>query len=83
MAWSAVSCVHGASPDPVGVLSLLSGLAVRLWVRAGRRRVGMRVRLGRYLDYEPEDALALVCDFAQGLLGVPRLARQLREWTVA
>ncbi|MFF3326452.1 fic family toxin-antitoxin system, toxin component [Streptomyces sp. NPDC002889] len=36
---------------------------------------------GRHLTYEPKDALALVRDAAQGVLGVPRIARQLRDWT--
>ncbi|MET7717239.1 fic family toxin-antitoxin system, toxin component [Streptomyces sp. NPDC005407] len=36
---------------------------------------------GRRLDYPPKAALALVRDAAAGTLGVPRIARQLREWT--
>ncbi|MEV1053846.1 fic family toxin-antitoxin system, toxin component [Streptomyces sp. NPDC049887] len=36
---------------------------------------------GRHLAYEPKDALALVRDTATGALGVPRIARQLRDWT--
>ncbi|MFD4723387.1 fic family toxin-antitoxin system, toxin component [Streptomyces sp. NPDC058423] len=36
-----------------------------------------------YLTYEPKDALALVRDAAQGVLGVPRIARRLRDWTTA
>ncbi|MFD3442537.1 fic family toxin-antitoxin system, toxin component [Streptomyces sp. NPDC058685] len=33
------------------------------------------------LDYPPKAALALVRDAAAGTLGVPRIARQLRDWT--
>jgi death-on-curing protein len=34
------------------------------------------------LDYPPKAAVALVRDAASGALGVPRIARQLRDWTV-
>lgn len=37
---------------------------------------------GRGLDYSPEAAVALVRDTAAGALGVARIARQLRDWTV-
>ncbi|MFJ6088141.1 fic family toxin-antitoxin system, toxin component [Streptomyces sp. NPDC092369] len=36
----------------------------------------------RQLDYQPKAAVALVRDAASGVLGVARLARQLRDWTV-
>lgn len=32
------------------------------------------------LDYPPKAAVALVHDAASGALGVPRIARQLRDW---
>jgi death-on-curing protein len=35
------------------------------------------------LDYPPKAAVALVRDAASGVLGVARIARQLRDWTVA
>lgn len=38
---------------------------------------------GHLLDYPPKAALALVRDAAAGTLGVPRIARQLRDWTTA
>ncbi|MFI5473549.1 fic family toxin-antitoxin system, toxin component [Streptomyces cacaoi] len=37
----------------------------------------------RRLHYPPKAAVALVRDAAAGTLGVARIARQLREWTVA
>ncbi|MFG3206626.1 fic family toxin-antitoxin system, toxin component [Streptomyces sp. NPDC048192] len=37
---------------------------------------------GHDLDYPPKAAVALVRDAASGALGVPRIARQLREWSV-
>ncbi|WP_331751994.1 fic family toxin-antitoxin system, toxin component [Streptomyces chartreusis] len=37
----------------------------------------------RELDYPPKAAVALVHDAASGALGVARIARQLRDWTVA
>lgn len=37
---------------------------------------------GRGLDYPPKAAVALVRDTASGTLGVARIARQLRDWTV-
>ncbi|MEY9997793.1 prophage maintenance system killer protein [Streptomyces sp. V4I8] len=37
----------------------------------------------RRLDYTPKAAVALVRDAASGTLGVARIARQLRDWTVA
>ncbi|MDN3267080.1 fic family toxin-antitoxin system, toxin component [Streptomyces sp. MA15] len=37
----------------------------------------------RELDYLPKAAVALVRDAASGSLGVARIARQLRDWTVA
>jgi death-on-curing protein len=37
---------------------------------------------GRRLDYPPKAAVALVRDIAAGTLGVPRIARQLRDWTL-
>ncbi|MBP0456673.1 fic family toxin-antitoxin system, toxin component [Streptomyces montanisoli] len=37
----------------------------------------------RELDYSPKAAVALVRDAAAGALGVARIARQLRDWTVA
>jgi prophage maintenance system killer protein len=37
----------------------------------------------RELDYPPKAAVALVRDAASGALGVARIARQLRDWTVA
>lgn len=36
---------------------------------------------GRRLAYDPKDALVLIRDAATGALGVPRIARQLRDWT--
>ncbi|MFD5097490.1 fic family toxin-antitoxin system, toxin component [Streptomyces albidochromogenes] len=38
---------------------------------------------GHRLDYPPKAAVALVRDTAAGVLGVARIARQLREWTVS
>jgi prophage maintenance system killer protein len=38
---------------------------------------------GCQLDYQPKAAVALVRDAASGALGVARIARQLRDWTVA
>jgi death-on-curing protein len=35
------------------------------------------------LDYPPKAAVVLVRDAASGALGVARIARQLRDWTVA
>jgi death-on-curing protein len=32
------------------------------------------------LDYPPKAAVALVCDASSGVLGVARIARQLRDW---
>jgi death-on-curing protein len=37
---------------------------------------------GQDLDYAPKAAVALVRDAASGALGVPRIARQLRDWSV-
>ncbi|MEU2117964.1 fic family toxin-antitoxin system, toxin component [Streptomyces sp. NPDC016459] len=37
---------------------------------------------GHQLDYPPKAAVALVRDAADGTLGVARIARQLRDWTV-
>lgn len=37
---------------------------------------------GHRLDYPPKAAVVLVRDAAAGTLGVPRIARQLRDWTV-
>ncbi|MFI7299520.1 fic family toxin-antitoxin system, toxin component [Streptomyces sp. NPDC050121] len=37
----------------------------------------------RRLDYPPKAAVALVRDAASGALGVARIARQLRDWSVA
>ncbi|MFJ9539258.1 fic family toxin-antitoxin system, toxin component [Streptomyces sp. NPDC101225] len=37
---------------------------------------------GRPLDYPPKAAVALVHDAASQAVGVPRIARQLRDWTV-
>jgi death-on-curing protein len=37
----------------------------------------------RELDYPPKAAVALVRDAASGALGVARIARQQRDWTVA
>ncbi|MHC3455666.1 fic family toxin-antitoxin system, toxin component [Streptomyces prasinus] len=37
----------------------------------------------RALDYPSKAAVALVRDAASGALGVSRIARQLRDWTVA
>jgi death-on-curing protein len=37
----------------------------------------------RGLEYPPKAAVALVRDAASGALGVARLARQLRDWSVA
>ncbi|MER6076256.1 fic family toxin-antitoxin system, toxin component [Streptomyces sp. NPDC001817] len=37
----------------------------------------------RALDYPPKAAVALVRDAASGTLGVARIARQLRDWTLA
>jgi death-on-curing protein len=37
---------------------------------------------GRRLEYPPKAAVALVRDAASGALGVARLARQLRDWSV-
>ncbi|MDX2682972.1 MULTISPECIES: fic family toxin-antitoxin system, toxin component [Streptomyces] len=37
----------------------------------------------RRLDYPPKAAVALVRDAACGALGVARIARQLRDWSVA
>jgi hypothetical protein len=37
----------------------------------------------RRLDYPPKAAVALVGDAASGALGVARIARQLRDWSVA
>ncbi|MFF0116613.1 fic family toxin-antitoxin system, toxin component [Streptomyces prasinus] len=37
----------------------------------------------RALDYPSKAAVALVRDAASGALGVARIARQLRDWTVA
>jgi death-on-curing protein len=37
----------------------------------------------RRLDYPPKAAVALVRDAASGALGVARIARQLRAWSVA
>ena len=37
----------------------------------------------RRLDYPPKAAVALVRDAASGELGLPRIARQLRDWTTA
>ncbi|MFI6565825.1 fic family toxin-antitoxin system, toxin component [Streptomyces sp. NPDC050534] len=36
---------------------------------------------GRELDYPPKAAVALVRDTASGTLGIPRIARQLRDWS--
>ncbi|MEV8321278.1 fic family toxin-antitoxin system, toxin component [Streptomyces sp. NPDC059900] len=36
----------------------------------------------RHLAYPPKDAVALVRDAASGAVGVARIARQLRDWTV-
>ncbi|GAA1522374.1 hypothetical protein GCM10009730_32930 [Streptomyces albidochromogenes] len=38
---------------------------------------------GHRLDYPPKAAVVLVRDTAAGMLGVARIARQLREWTVS
>ncbi|MGY6024740.1 fic family toxin-antitoxin system, toxin component [Streptomyces spinosirectus] len=38
---------------------------------------------GRELDYPPKAAVALVRDTASGTLGIPRIARQLRDWSGA
>jgi death-on-curing protein len=38
---------------------------------------------GRQLDYAPKAAVALVRDAVTGTLGVARIARQLRDWTLA
>ncbi|MEV7239121.1 fic family toxin-antitoxin system, toxin component [Streptomyces sp. NPDC051020] len=38
---------------------------------------------GRQLDYPPKAAVALVGEAASGALGVARIARQLRSWTIA
>ncbi|MEU9663595.1 fic family toxin-antitoxin system, toxin component [Streptomyces chartreusis] len=35
------------------------------------------------LNYPPKAAVALVRDAASGALGIPRIARQLRDWTTA
>lgn len=37
----------------------------------------------RALEYPPKAAVALVRDAASGTLGVPRIARQLRDWALA
>lgn len=37
---------------------------------------------GQHLDYPPKAAVALVRDASAGELGVARIARQLRAWTV-
>ncbi|MGW2048477.1 fic family toxin-antitoxin system, toxin component [Streptomyces sp. NPDC001858] len=37
----------------------------------------------RRLDYPPKEAVALVRDAASGALGVARIARRLRDWSVA
>jgi death-on-curing protein len=37
---------------------------------------------GYRLDYPPKGAVMLVRDAASGALGVARLARQLRDWTI-
>ncbi|MEU4497558.1 fic family toxin-antitoxin system, toxin component [Streptomyces sp. NPDC023998] len=37
---------------------------------------------GHRLDYPPKAAVALVRDTAAGTLGVARIARQLRDWTI-
>jgi death-on-curing protein len=36
----------------------------------------------RQLEYPPKGAVALVRDAASGAVGVARIARQLRDWTV-
>ncbi|MEU1124614.1 fic family toxin-antitoxin system, toxin component [Streptomyces sp. NPDC005899] len=38
---------------------------------------------GRQVDYPPKEAVALVRDASTGTLGVARIARRLREWTVS
>jgi prophage maintenance system killer protein len=38
---------------------------------------------GRRIDYPPKAAVALVRDAASGMLGVARIARQLRDWLAA
>ncbi|MFE7439652.1 fic family toxin-antitoxin system, toxin component [Streptomyces chartreusis] len=37
---------------------------------------------GHTLDYPPKAAVAVVRDTASGVLGIARIARQLRDWTV-
>ncbi|MFG2793385.1 fic family toxin-antitoxin system, toxin component [Streptomyces sp. NPDC048419] len=37
---------------------------------------------GREMDYPPKAAVALMRDAASGALGVPRIARQLRDWAI-
>lgn len=37
---------------------------------------------GRHLDYPPKAAVTLVRDAVSGALGVARIARQLRTWTL-
>ncbi|MFI6338736.1 fic family toxin-antitoxin system, toxin component [Streptomyces sp. NPDC050535] len=37
----------------------------------------------RRLEYPPKAAVALVRDAASGTIGIARIARQLRDWTVA
>lgn len=38
---------------------------------------------GHRLDHPPKAAVVLVRDAASGALGVPRIARQLRDWSTA
>lgn len=38
---------------------------------------------GRRLEYPPKAAVVLIRDAAAGTLNIPRIARQLRAWTLA
>ncbi|MDQ1013076.1 hypothetical protein QFZ82_007561 [Streptomyces sp. V4I23] len=59
----------------------LSAVTRHLHARYDRGNWPMNFEWGR-LEYPPKAAVILVRDVAAGALSVPRIARQLRGWTV-